>query len=90
MSKFWQWLDDEVNHWQFCDTYDPHCQHGPKPTYLGYVLLILCNATMQRVRMALCWWFDHDLEMEGWATPDTGGESWQCKRCGHGGSHTYY
>ena len=32
----------------------------------------------------------HDIEMDGWCTPNTGGESWECKRCGWGGSHTYY
>ena len=40
---------------------------------------------------AICKAKGHDIEMEGWANTETGGEEWSCRRgCGFEGGHTYY
>ena len=42
-------------------------------------------------RYITCRLFDHDIEMDSYATPDSGAEYWWCKRnCGHSGHHIYY
>jgi len=42
-------------------------------------------------RNITCKLFDHDIQMDGWFGPDSGGEDWWCKRgCGFGGRHIYY
>jgi hypothetical protein len=39
----------------------------------------------------VCRMLDHDIKMDGWFGPDSGGEDWWCARCGRiGGHHIYY
>jgi hypothetical protein len=42
------------------------------------------------ISCTVCRYKGCDIEVDGWATPDTGGEDWYCKRCGKGGTHIYY
>jgi hypothetical protein len=32
----------------------------------------------------------HDMRVQEHSSPETGGASWHCERCGIGGEHTYY
>ena len=66
----------------------PHRQ----PTEIGYMILVLVERVKHFWLESLClyWYKDHDLEFDSWSGPDHGGETWYCRRCGVGGSHTYY
>jgi len=37
-----------------------------------------------------CWLFGHEIIEGGYAGPDSGEITWECKRCGWSGSHTLY
>ena len=85
-------LEYEIDMWRVAEAMQEHegGSPSPQPTWLGYALLVLWDRALRVPRVLWCWQFGHDFEVEGWATPDTGGEAWHCRRCGVGGSHTYY
>ena len=53
---------------------------------------LMCALTYAKeaVAVALCLTLGHDLEGDGWAGPDSGGDGCHCKRCGWGWSVTLY
>lgn len=83
---------EAVHVYETCEPYHAEAE-GRTPrqlTPLGWRLIIAKDRFIQGIRTLRCRWFGHDLEMDGWAGPDSGGESWYCTRCGAGGSHTHY
>ena len=80
--------DFPVNSEGYVDFSIPHRQ----PTEIGYMILVLVDRIRHRYAKMLCryWYKECDIEMDGYAGPDSGWESWACRRCGEGGSHTYY
>jgi hypothetical protein len=41
-------------------------------------------------RTAVCRARGHDVEYDSWCTPDTGGDRFDCRRCGWSEKITYY
>lgn len=46
--------------------------------------------TKQLINVLPCWLLGHDIVEGGHAGPDYGEITWDCKRCGWGGSYTLY
>jgi hypothetical protein len=57
-----------------------------KTVWIRYVAEVIAY----NCRVAWCQRFGHDMEYDGYAGPDSGGESAECRRCYWGWSHTYY
>lgn len=70
-----------------------------RPTRLRVALRVCYNSTLGAWRSSLlgmallsllCEVRGHAIESDGWCTPDTGGESLDCTRCGWSHTITYY
>lgn len=75
-----------------CDEHgypDPRIPYR-QPTKIGYMILVLVERIKHYPLELYCQWTDHDLEFESSIGPDSGSESWYCKRCGCGERHIYY
>lgn len=64
---------------------------APQPTQVGYFLIGLWHEIRYGiVAAAICRWKGHDLVVESHVSPDSASEDWECRRCGAGGTHTYF
>jgi hypothetical protein len=68
--------------------FDP--EPGPQPMFIGCMLLAAFYEVQHWCLALWCSLFGCTIEMESWAGPDSGGETWHCTRCGAGGSDIYY
>ena len=67
--------------------YEEACE-GATPMKARYVAARACAVMVYGAGMCAC--VGHKFIGEGWAGPESGGESCSCERCGYSWHHTYY
>ena len=59
--------------------------------FLHYLLHCWIWSLIQRIQWTICTYKGHKYEVTGgYANGDSGGDYYECRRCGHGGTHIYY
>lgn len=76
------------------NSYDMYCfeqnMQGKLPTWVGY-LYWLTFSIREFIRTLYCRKYGHKYENTGgYANGDSGGDYFDCKRCGHSFTHIYY
>ena len=94
-KKFWQSAKDSFFFtWEYRYMYNAPCNREydqfAEHDALQLATIAVFDFLGMFVRAAVCEVLGHKLIGGGWATPDTGGESVSCTRCGYSWSHTYY
>jgi hypothetical protein len=67
-----------------------HCPPYPVRVIQAGYMVLAEPLVHWLAREIICRFRGHDYEHDGWAGPESGGESWCCRRCGHGGRVIYY
>jgi len=56
-----------------------------------YLLEFIWYLIRDGVCAIICKIRGHDIVItDSWCSPDSGGEHWECRRCGYGGTINYY
>lgn len=93
MFKWIKRLIEDFRFYQYCEAMDDSAPSGYRERYeLVPFDRFLQEWLQAHVTELECNLLEggHDWQVEGWATPDTGGESWECSRCHKSGHVTYY